>query len=150
MSKSGTIETRSTSESFQAWRREIEQWHASLQHFLAETLSEIRGLIEVIESDVPAELVAPPAPPAKATRPAPIPQPSPARPVVQPAKPPSSTYSEPAHPQRTAAREEDARAAAPTQPTKASGGGAPEDRLAQLARLLEEKLERSGSRTSNE
>src|SRR5262245_3857417 len=137
MSKSGTIETRSTSESFRDWRREIEQWHASLQHFLAETLTEIRGLIEVIESEAAAEPVAPPTPPAKAARPAPNPQPSPARPVAQPVKPPlSSTYSEPVHPPRAAAGDEASRAAPPVQPNKSAGAGAPEDRLAQLARLL--------------
>jgi hypothetical protein len=140
--KSVPTESRSASDAVRAWHKEVEHWHGATQRFLTETLAELRELIETVEVQVQQETVSRVGrvggkPPESAT-PAPI---AAAIAVTLPetrVETPGGELPEPAGAEQKPS------------PLHSSGAGAngstSDDRLAQLARRLEEKLERSSSR----
>jgi hypothetical protein len=144
--KPASSEARSVSDAYRTWRRDVEQWHEEIQRFLSETLTEVRDLIETVEAQSQAEPVSRLLRNAAAVPDSAVVE-SPAS--AGAAKLPrelraEQTGSGPSTRIDTAAGDRDAVTIFPS--AESSGAETSDDRLAQLARRLEEKLERSSSR----
>lgn len=138
-------ETRTGSDAGRAWRRDVDQWRNSVQRSLSEALSEMRELAENIEFQAQLET-------ARAGRMTTVPSSAVATPANVGAKTARATgaITNGALSDRNSMSSDDDMLPAATQPPSTGGNSATsEDRLAELARRLEEKLERSSSRAND-
>ena len=141
-----STENRNASDTSRAWRRDVEQWRNTVQQSLAESLTEVRELAEAIQDHVQQETfsqsarTAAPAPPVEAA------------PIANAPRAPNGiwTVSNAPLPDRNsiAPVNNDPLVAGQT-PAVGGKSGTSEDRLAELARRLEEKLGRSNSRPND-